>query len=146
MMLASGEELGPSPIPVARSGERTVRARPGKGVVMSVCEPSIPVVLVARARQQPDGGREFAKTSTWVQVHGRPPVIAERRPVHGSMGDRSAISAPHGLDHPLALCGATQTGFIAVPLSKRRSGGHDGRVSGPLPGSQDEFARLEVSA
>jgi long chain fatty acid CoA FadD26 len=110
---------------------------------MRLLEASIPAVLAERARQQPDdiaytfidyeidpGG--FAENLTWSQVNHRSGVVAEELLRCGSVGDRAAILAPHGLEYIVAFLGAMQAGFIAVPLSVPQFGTHDERVSGAL--------------
>ena len=74
----------------------------------------------------------FAESLTWSQVHQRARVVAEELLLCGSVGDRAAILAPQGLDYIVALLGALQAGFIAVPLSVPQFGTHDERVSGAL--------------
>ena len=110
---------------------------------MPVVESSIPAVLEDLARRQPDdiaytfidyeadtGG--LVESLTWWQVYRRARVVAEELLLCGSVGDRAAILAPQGLHYIVALFGAMQAGFVAVPLPVPQFGTLDERVSGAL--------------
>jgi len=123
---------------------------------MPAIESSIPAALENRAQQQPDDTAftfidyevdptGFTESLTWSQVHQRARVVAEKLLLCGSVGDRAAILAPHGLDYIVAFLGAIQAGFVAVPLSAPQSGTHDERVSGALRDSSP-VAMLTTSA
>jgi len=123
---------------------------------MPLADSSIPVLLRARAEQEPDAaactfmdyGQDpngFAESLTWSQVFRRARVIAEELALCGSPGDRAAILAPQGLEYVVAFLGALQAGFIAVPLSVPQYGIHDDRVSSVLRDSQP-VAILTTSA
>jgi long-chain fatty acid adenylase/transferase FadD26 len=110
---------------------------------MPVVQSTIPAVLAERARQQPDDiaytfidyeidPNGFAEYLTWAQVDQRSRAVAEQLLICGKSGDRAAILAPQGLEYIVALFGAMQAGFIAVPLSVPAVGSHDERVSGAL--------------
>jgi acyl-CoA synthetase (AMP-forming)/AMP-acid ligase II len=123
---------------------------------MSVIESSIPAVLAERAQQQPDDiaftfidyevdPAGFAERLTWSHVYRRARVVAAELSLCGSVGDRAAILAPHGLDYIVAFLGAIQAGFIAVPLPVPQFGTLDERVSGALRDSSP-VAILTTSA
>ena len=147
MLIFSGFRLGPT----MRGGEPN-----GEVVLMSVIESSIPAVLAERAQQQPDDiaftfidyevdPTGFAERLTWSQVYRRARVVAAELSLCGSVGDRAAILAPHGLDYIVAFLGAIQAGFIAVPLPVPQFGTLDERVSGALRDSSP-VAILTTSA
>ena len=147
MLIFSGFRLGPT----VRGGEPN-----GEVVLMSVSESSIPAVLAERAQQQPDDiaftfidyevdPTGFAERLTWSQVYRRARVVAAELSLCGSVGDRAAILAPHGLDYIVAFLGAIQAGFIAVPLPVPQFGTLDERVSGALRDSSP-VAILTTSA
>jgi long chain fatty acid CoA FadD26 len=110
---------------------------------MPLNQPSIPVVLRERARQDPDA-QAFtfidyepdpagcSKTLTWSQVYQRAQVVASELASSGSAGDRVAILAPQGLDYIVGVLGAMEAGLIAVPLPVPLFGTHDERVSAAL--------------
>ena len=123
---------------------------------MSGSESSIPAVLAERAQQQPDDiaftfidyevdPTGFAERLTWSQVYRRASVVAAELSLCGSVGDRAAILAPHGLDYIVAFLGAIQAGFIAVPLPVPQFGTLDERASGALRDSSP-VAILTTSA
>ena len=123
---------------------------------MSGSESSIPAVLAERAQQQPDDiaftfidyevdPTGFAERLTWSQVYRRASVVAAELSLCGSVGDRAAILAPHGLDYIVAFLGALQAGFIAVPLPVPQFGTLDERASGALRDSSP-VAILTTSA
>ena len=123
---------------------------------MSGIESSIPAVLAERAQQQPDDiaftfidyevdPTGFAERLTWSQVYRRASVVAAELSLCGSVGDRAAILAPHGLDYIVAFLGAIQAGFIAVPLPVPQFGTLDERASGALRDSSP-VAILTTSA
>ncbi|TVS83358.1 AMP-binding protein [Mycobacterium helveticum] len=106
----------------------------------------IPDALADQARQQPDAPAYTfvdydidpagqAQTLTWRQVHERARIVAAELASCGSPGDRAAILAPQGLEYVIALLGAMEAGFIAVPLSVPMLGAHDERVSSALKDS-----------
>src|SRR5271163_4339398 len=123
---------------------------------MPLADSYIPVLLRARAEQEPDAaactfmdyGQDpngFAESLTWSQVFRRARVIAEELALCGSPGDRAAILAPQGLEYVVSFLGALQAGFIAVPLSVPQYGIHDDRVSSVLQDAQP-VAILTTSA
>jgi long-chain fatty acid adenylase/transferase FadD26 len=110
---------------------------------MPVTGTSIPDLLRRRAGEQPNATAftfvdyeldpaGFPESLTWSQVHRRAQAVAQELGLCGSIGDRAAIIAPHGLDYIVAFLGALQAGFIAVPLSVPQLGSHDERVSSTL--------------
>ncbi len=107
---------------------------------------SIPALLRTRASEKPDvtaytfmdgalDGTGYPESLTWQQVYRRSLVVAEELRRHGSVGDRAAILAPHGLEYIVAFLGALQAGFIAVPLSVPQFGVHDVRIASALQDS-----------
>lgn len=110
---------------------------------MTNLEYSIPALLELRAQQQPDDTAftfldyevdpaGFAESLTWSQLRDRVNVVAATIAEHGSAGDRAAVLAPQGLEYVIAVLGAIQAGFIAVPLSVPQPGQHDERISSAL--------------
>ena len=110
---------------------------------MSNLEYSIPALLELRAQQQPHDTAftfldyevdpaGFAESLTWSQLRDRVNVVAATIVEHGSPGDRAAVLAPQGLEYVIAVLGAIQAGFIAVPLSVPQPGQHDERISSAL--------------
>ncbi|WP_407688328.1 AMP-binding protein [Mycobacterium sp. HUMS_1102779] len=106
----------------------------------------IPEALRDQARQQPDAPAYTfvdydidpagqSQTLTWRQVHERAQIVAAELASCGSPGDRAAILAPQGLEYVIAVLGAMEAGFIAVPLSVPMLGAHDERVSSALKDS-----------
>jgi long-chain fatty acid adenylase/transferase FadD26 len=115
----------------------------GKQITMAVLDSSLPAVLAERAATIPhETAYTFidyevdpaghAESLTWSEVHQRALVVAEDLSLSGSIGDRAAILAPQGLDYIVALFGALQAGFIAVPLPVPYFGVLDERVSSAL--------------
>jgi long chain fatty acid CoA FadD26 len=115
----------------------------GDAIAMKVNQWSLPGLLQRQASEQPDATAYtfidyetdpmgFAESLTWSQVHRRSLVVAEELRRCGSIGDRAAILAPHGLDYIVAFLGALQAGFIAVPLLVPHLGVHNERVSSAL--------------
>jgi fatty acid CoA ligase FadD28 len=109
------------------------------GNLTYVIEASIPAVLRERASLQPDDvavtfidyDRNWAGDSeslTWSQLYRRASGVAEELSRTGSVGDRTVILAPQGLDYMVAFLGALQAGRIAVPLSVPLGGAIDERV------------------
>ncbi|MCW1958737.1 MAG: AMP-binding protein [Mycobacterium sp.] len=70
-----------------------------------------------------------AESVTWSQLYRRTVNLAAELSRHGAPGDRALIVAPQGLPYIVALLGAMQAGFIAVPLSVPVPGSHDERIS-----------------
>ena len=66
---------------------------------------------------------------TWSQLYRRTLNVAREISLHGSVGDRAVILAPHGLDYVVAFLGSMQAGLIAVPLPLPHRGSHHERVS-----------------
>lgn len=106
----------------------------------------IPDALRDQARQQPDAPAYTfvdydidpagqSQTLTWRQVHERAQIVAAELASCGAPGDRAAILAPQGLEYVIAVLGAMEAGFIAVPLSVPMLGAHDERVSSALKDS-----------
>lgn len=104
---------------------------------------SLPGLLQERANQQPDATAYtfidydadpagFAESITWSQVHRRACNVAAELTLHGSVGDRAAILLPEGLDYIVALMGALQAGFIAVPLPAPQFRAQDERIFSAL--------------
>jgi len=97
----------------------------GRGSPVKSC---IPAMLRDRARSRPDemaftfvdyeqNSAGLADSLTWSQVYRRALSVAQALTVRGSIGDRAAILAPHGLDYIAAFLGALEAGLVAVPLS-----------------------------
>ena len=106
-------------------------------------ESSLPALLQERASQQPDATAYtfidyeadpagIEESITWSEAHRRALVVAEELMLHGSVGDRAAVVAPHGLDYITAFLGALQAGFIAVPLPLPQFRVDDERVRSAL--------------
>lgn len=123
---------------------------------MPVSQASIPDVLAAWARQQPDAPAYtfldydvdpagYSETLTWSQVLTRVQVVAADLASCGVPGDRVAIAAPQGLEYVIGFYGAMEAGFIAVPLPVPQFGAHDERTSGALKDSSP-VAILTTSA
>jgi long-chain fatty acid adenylase/transferase FadD26 len=110
---------------------------------IGMIQSSLPALLKERASRQPDATAYtfidyeidpagFAESLTWSEAHRRALVVAEELSLCGSIGDRAAIVAPQGLDYIVALLGALQAGFVAVPLPAPQFHVHDERVSSAL--------------
>jgi acyl-CoA synthetase (AMP-forming)/AMP-acid ligase II len=123
-------------VPNHTSVERQANASPLHG-------PSILALLLRHAQEQPDetaytfvdyaqDATGFTERLTWSQLAQRTSAVADELRLCGSIGDRAAIMAPHGLDYITAFLGALHAGFIAVPLSVPQFGIHDERVSSAL--------------
>jgi long-chain fatty acid adenylase/transferase FadD26 len=110
---------------------------------IGMIQSSLPALLKERASRQPDATAYtfidyeidpagFAESLTWSEAHRRALAVAEELSVCGSVGDRAAIAAPQGLDYIVALLGALQAGFIAVPLPAPQFRVSNERVSSAL--------------
>lgn len=110
---------------------------------MNRVDSAMPAMLESRAHNQPNdiaftfidyevdpGG--FAETLTWSELYQKVRVVAHELLRCGSVGDRVAVAAPHGLEYIVGLLGVFEAGLIAVPLSVPMFGVHDERVSGVL--------------
>ena len=104
---------------------------------------SIPGLLESRAQQQPDDvaytfidydvdPAGYAESVTWSELHDRARVVAEKLSACGVPGDRAVVLAPQSMEYIVALFGAIQAGFVAVPLPMPQHGHHDERVSAAL--------------
>ena len=113
------------------------------GNVMPVSARSLPAVLRAYARLQPndtaftfiDYEQDFdgiAESLTWLQLYRRTLTVARELSRYGSTGDRAAIATPQGLHYITAFLGALQAGRIAVPLSVPQGGATDERFDSVL--------------
>ncbi|KUI20355.1 acyl-CoA synthetase [Mycobacterium sp. GA-1285] len=105
--------------------------------------PSLLTVLRERASLQPndraitfvDYERDWdgaAETLTWSQLYRRTLNVARELEHHGSVGDRTVILAPQGLDYIVAFLGAMQADRIAIPLAVPLGGVSDERVTSVL--------------
>lgn len=65
---------------------------------------------------------------TWSQLSRRTLNLARELSLHASVGDRTVILAPQGLDYILAFLGSMQAGLIAVPLPLPHRGSTQERV------------------
>ena len=106
----------------------------------SISKPSLLSLLHGRASMRPDDvaftytdyEKDWAgvpESLTWSQLYRRTLNVAREISLHGSVGDRAVILAPHGLDYVVAFLGSMQAGLIAVPLPLPHRGSHHERVS-----------------
>src|SRR5262245_6493980 len=58
-----------------------------------------------------------AESLSWSQVYRRALGVAHELQQCGPAGSRALVLAPQGLDYVVALLGALQAGFTAIPLS-----------------------------
>ena len=107
---------------------------------------TIPSMIAARARQQPDDiaytfvdyeadPAGISDSVTWSELYQRTQVIAQALAKVGSPGDRAVVLAPQSLEYIVAFFGAVAAGFIAVPLSMPLRRQHDERVIGAMKDS-----------
>ena len=110
---------------------------------MPLTEATIPALLAERARLQPDDiaytfidyeidPAGVSDSLTWLELHERSLIVADRLSKAGSPGDRAVVLAPQSLDYLVAFYGAVAAGFIAVPLSMPLRRQHDERVIGAM--------------
>ncbi|WP_082960459.1 MULTISPECIES: AMP-binding protein [unclassified Mycobacterium] len=96
-------------------------------------------MLHGRARLRPndiaftftDYAKDWAgvpENVTWSQLSRRTLSLAHELSLHASVGDRTVILAPQGLDYVLAFLGSMQAGLIAVPLPLPHRGSNHERV------------------
>lgn len=96
-------------------------------------------MLHGRARLRPneiaftftDYAKDWAgvpESVTWSQLSRRTLNLAHELSMHASVGDRTVILAPQGLDYIVAFLGSMQAGLIAVPLPLPHRGSNHERV------------------